>query len=263
MKCVTNVHPVGLRNQNWHAQNVLGILRQHWDSTQDHSVTSWLRLAAYVWCCRCGARAAKFAKKLGEPCVGHPRSQEYARSIRLLSSGWHPKENRFLGTPKLFTKQAWARWRRSYQGDNCDRAGLAELRQAVIRLRTAEVQPTNPDDKKHLLLKTGEIKCGARVERDSAPRLLLKTACSGAPRTKEYERALSLLGKGQHPKSSVFVGLPSPISDKEWDQWHQDHGSLFFLSARVVQFLSLPRVTPRARTASREKEEDKKHTGTV
>ena len=121
-----------------------------------------------------------------------------------LSSGWHPKENRYLGSPKLFTKQAWARWQQSYQGDNCDRAGLAELRQAVIRLRTAEAQATNPDDKKHLLLKTGEIKwcwkCGARVERDSAPRLLLKTACSGAPRTKEYERALSLLGKGQHPK---------------------------------------------------------------
>ena len=55
---------------------------------------------SFVWCCRCGARAAKFAKKLGEPCVGHPTSQEYARSIRLLSSGWHPKENRFLGTPK-------------------------------------------------------------------------------------------------------------------------------------------------------------------
>ena len=58
--------------------------------------------------------------------------------------------------------------------------------------------------------------------------LLLKNACSGAPRTKEYERALSLLGKGQHPKSSVFVGHPSPISDEEWDQWHQDHGNLFF-----------------------------------
>ena len=67
-----------------------------------------------------------------------------------------------------------------------------------------------------------------RVERDSAPRLLLKTACSGAPRTKEYERALPLLGKGQHPKSSVFMGHPSPISDAEWDLWHQDHGNLFF-----------------------------------
>ena len=128
--------------------------------------------------------------------------------------------------------QAWARWRQSYQGDTCDRAGLAELRHTVTRLRMAEAQPTNPDDKKHLLLKSGEVKwcwkCGARVERDSAPRLLLKTACSGAPRTKEYERALSLLGKGQHPKSSVFTGHPSPISDAEWDQWHQDHGNLFF-----------------------------------
>ena len=67
-------------------------------------------------------------KKLGEPCVGHPRTQEYARSIRLLSSGWHQKENRFLGSPTLFTMRALARWRQSYQGDNCDRAGLAELR---------------------------------------------------------------------------------------------------------------------------------------
>ena len=82
----------------------------------------------FVWCCRCGARAAKFAKNLGEPCVGNPRTPVYARSIRLLSSVWHPKENRFLGSPKLFTAQAWARWRQGHQGDNCDRAGLAELR---------------------------------------------------------------------------------------------------------------------------------------
>ena len=143
-----------------------------------------------------------------------------------------PRRIAFLDRPKLFTMQAWARWRQSYQGDNCDRARLAELRHAVIRLRMAEAQPTNPDDKKHLLLKSGEIKwcwkCGACVERDSAPRLLLKAACSGAPRTKEYERALSLLGKGQHPRSPVFVGHPSPISDAEWDLWHQDHGNLFF-----------------------------------
>ena len=68
------------------------------------------------------------------------------------------------------------------------------------------------------------------LEEWSAPRLLLKlkTAWSGAPRTKEYERALSLLGKGQHPKSSVFIGQLEPISDAEWDQWHQDHGNLFF-----------------------------------
>ena len=49
-KCVTNVHRVGLQKQNWHAQNVLGILRQHWGSTPDHNVTSWHRLAA-----TCGA----------------------------------------------------------------------------------------------------------------------------------------------------------------------------------------------------------------
>ena len=93
---------------------------------------------------------------------------------------------------------AWMKWRQSYQGDNCDRAGLAELRQAVDGLRMAEAQPTDPADKKHLLLKTGVVKwCwryGARAERNSAPRVLLKTACSGAPRTKEYERALTLLG---------------------------------------------------------------------
>ena len=83
---------------------------------------------SFVWCCRCGARAAKFAKKLGEPCVVHPRTQEYARSIRFLTSGWHPKESRFLGSPKLCTTQAWARWRQSYQGYNCDRAGLTELK---------------------------------------------------------------------------------------------------------------------------------------
>ena len=105
----------------------------------------------FVWCCRCGARAAKFAKKLGEPCVGHPRSQEYARNIRLLSSGWHSKDH------DASVGQVAAK--------------LPRGQQAVIRLRMTEAQPTNPDDKKHLLLKAGEIKwcwkCGARVERDT------------------------------------------------------------------------------------------------
>ena len=73
-----------------------------------------VQTGSFVWCCKCGARAAKFAKKLGEPCLGRPRSQEYARSIRFLSNGWHPNENPFLGSPKLFTAQAWARWRQSY-----------------------------------------------------------------------------------------------------------------------------------------------------
>ena len=166
-----------------------------------------------VWCCRCGA--TKFAKKLGDPCLGRARSQEYARSIRLLSSGWHPKENRFLGSPKLFTAQMWAKWRMDHRGDQLAKAGKSELRQAVVRLREAPAQPCIPYERRHLLLATGQTKwcwkCGARVEKDSAPRLPLKTACSGAPRTKEYERSLSLLGKGQHPESSVFLRLPSLI----------------------------------------------------
>ena len=220
---MTNVHLVGQQNQNWHAQNVLGIPRQHWDSTQDHNVTSWHRLAA-----TCGAADVE-----REQPSSRRNLANRVLDIRGLRST-HEASGccRVVGIPKRIDILDHRDCSRSYQGDNCDRAGLAELRQAVIRLRTADAQPTNPDDKKHLLLKTGEIKwcwkCGARVERDSAPRLLLKTACSGAPRTKEYERALSLLSKGQHPKSSVFVGLPSPISDEEWDQWHQDHGNLFF-----------------------------------
>ena len=167
-------------------------------------------------------RTVCWASENSRICTKHPFAVEWLASQRE-SISW---------ITKTVHEASMGRWRQSVQGDNCDGAGLAELRQAVIRLRMAEAQPTNPDDKKHLLLKTGEIKwcwkCGARVERDSAPRLLLKTACSGAPRTKEYERALSLLGKGQHPKSFVFVEHPSPISDKEWDQWHQDHGNLFF-----------------------------------
>ena len=117
------------------------------------------------------------------------------------------ERDRFLGSPKLFTAQAWARWQ-SHQVDNCDRAGLAELRPTVIRLRIAEAQQMNPDDKKHQLLRSGEVKwswrCGARVERNSAPRLFLKTACSGAPRTKEYERALALLAKGKIRRALCF-----------------------------------------------------------
>ena len=236
VKCATNVHLVETAKSKLARTECVGhpttALGQH-ARPQYHLLA---QTGSYVWCCRCGGRAAKFAKKLGEPCVGHPRSQEYARSIRLLSSGWHPKENRCLGSPKLFSRskngQGGGRATKGTTATGLGWAGMAELRQAAIRLRTAEAQPTNPDDKKHLLLKTGEIKwcwrCGARVERDSAPRLLLKTACSGAPRTKEYERALSLFGKGQHPKSSGFIGSPSPISDEEWDQWHQNPSNLFF-----------------------------------
>ena len=108
---------------------------------------------SFVWCCRCGAIAAKFAKKLGEPCVGHPRTQECARSIRLLSGGLHPRKTAFCSRSK------------HGQGGGTSTKGT--------NVTVAEAQPTNPDDKNHRLLKSGEVKwcwrCGARVERNSAP----------------------------------------------------------------------------------------------
>ena len=39
---------------------------------------------------------------------------------------------------------------------------------------------------------------------------------------------LSLLGKGQHPKSSMFLGPPSRIGDEEWGALLERHGSLPF-----------------------------------
>ena len=214
------------RRQNWHARtawSVTGIPQRRYSS-----VVSWLRRAA-----SCGAADVEQSSQVRKEawravCVATAVSRVYA-CCRVAGI---PRRTSLHGSPKLFTEQAWMKWRQSHQGDNCDWAGLAELRQAVDRLRMAEAQPTNPADKKHLLLKTGEVKwcwrCGARVEGDSAPRLLLKTACSGALRAKEYERHPACSAKGQHPKSSVFVGLPSPTSDEEWDQWHQDHVNLFF-----------------------------------
>ena len=93
---------------------------------------------------------------------------------------------RAAGTPKktVFLDQRSCLPRRGgdkpTKRDNCDKAGRTELRQAVDRIRAAEVQPSVLTDKKHLLLKTGEIKwcwrCGARTEGSSAPRVLLKTA---------------------------------------------------------------------------------------
>ena len=188
----------------------------------------------------------------GTPQVRTESSQvreEICRTIRELKSMheafacFRPKENRFLGSPKLFTAQAWAMWRQSYQVDNCDRAGLAELGQTVMRLRMAEAQPTNPDDKKHLLPRSGEVtwcwRCGARVERNSAPRLLLKTA-------------------SRQTEEPCVYRATDPISDEEWNQWHQDHCNLFFLSARVAKFLSLPPCLLRAHApASRVKEDDR------
>ena len=130
-----------------------------------HSVISLLSGEVLCGCCRCGAAAAKFAKKLGEPCVEQLRSQEYARSIPLLSSGWHPKDNRFHGSPKLFTLQAWARWRPSVQETTAIKLGWPSPGEhwssSALQKRRAA-----PSDRKYFLLKTGEIKwcwrCGAR-----------------------------------------------------------------------------------------------------
>ena len=61
------------------------------------------------------------------------------------------------------------------------------------------------------------------------------------------------------PYQSVLKGHPTPISDEEWDQWHEGPRQFVFLSARVVEFLSLPPFLLRAHApASRVKEDDKK-----
>ena len=220
------------RGQNWHAQSAGNDAGESRQGPQCNLLT---QTGSFVWCCRCGARAAKFVKKIGEPCVRHPRSQEYARSIRLPSSGWHPKEHRFswiaeavhsASMEEVAVKLPRGQLRQS-----------SKRKQAVDRLLSGEAQPTDPADKKHLLLKTGEVKwCwrrGARAEMNSAPRVLLETACKGALRTEECERALTLLGKGQHPKNSVSTGRPTPICDEEWDQCHESHDGLFFLCSRA------------------------------
>ena len=74
----------------------------------------------------------------------------------------------------------------------------------------------------------GQLCVVLQVRSKSSQVSLQRSLASRAPRTKEYERALTLLDKGQHSKSSVLKGLPTPTSDAEWDQWHESHGSLFF-----------------------------------
>ena len=124
--------------------------------------------------------------------------------------------------------------------------------QEVIRLRMAEAQPTHPDDKKHLLFKSGEVKwcwkCGARVERDSAPRLLLKTACSGTLRTKEYERAV----KGSIRRALCSKGIRHPPLMKNGTTDIRTTATCFSVCASCLVVS-----TPRARTAFRVKEDDK------
>ena len=130
----------GAAKANFLGENVWGIWQRHWENMRGHSVTSWLRRAAV-----CGAAGAEQEQPSSRRSLAN-------RVSGILSSGWHAKDNRFLGSPKLFAAQAWARWRQCHQKNNCDRAGLAELRQTAIRLRMAEAQTTDLDDKKHFLL---------------------------------------------------------------------------------------------------------------
>ena len=74
-----------------------------------------------------------------------PRSQEYARSVRLLSGGWCAKENRFLGSPQLTLRWHGQGDGNATRGTTETKLGwLAELRQAVERLREAEALPADP-----------------------------------------------------------------------------------------------------------------------
>ena len=128
------------------------------ESTRDHSVTSWLRLAAL-----CGA-----AGKEREQPSSQRNLANRVSGIQGLMSVHEPFACcRVVGIPRRIASldhRSCSRCKRGpgggkdAKGDNCDRAGLAEPRQAVTRLRTADAQPTNPDDKKHLLLKSGEVK---------------------------------------------------------------------------------------------------------
>ena len=101
--------------------------------------------------------------------------------------------------------------------DRESRSRGAELRQTVDRLREAEAQPESPP--------TETVVVCALREASSALRVLLKTACGGAHRTKEYEGAHS--GKGQHPKSSMLVEPPTSFSGKR-GKCDESHCNWFF-----------------------------------
>ena len=83
-----------------------------------------------------------------------------------------------------------------------------QLRQSrADRAQTSNgTAPADPFDKQPFLLKTSEFKwcgrCGARIEEDSAPRVLLKPACG----ISHQGRALSLLGKKETPEDLRFCG---------------------------------------------------------
>ena len=51
---------------------------------------------SFVWCCRCEARAAKFAKKLGEPSVGHRELERVREAFACCRVVGIPKRIDFL-----------------------------------------------------------------------------------------------------------------------------------------------------------------------
>ena len=159
------IHP----KQSWLTRSVSGTLLWRWETRQGLSCTCWYKRAVSCGVADVEPGQPNSRRSLAIRAWGRARSQEYARSIRLLSNGWHPKENRFLGSPKLFTTQTWSKWRLDHQGVHLAKAGRSELRQAIVRLREAQARPCMPDERKHLLLATGQIKwcwkCGARVEK--------------------------------------------------------------------------------------------------
>ena len=131
--------------QNWHAQHARGIPQRRWGEQARPPVSSpdsdgKLRVVLQVW----NESRSKFAKKLGEPCVAQSRSQEHARSARLPSSGWHPKEHRFFWIAEAVhsasLEEVAAKLPRGQLRQSSER------KQAVDRLRSGEAQPTDPAD---------------------------------------------------------------------------------------------------------------------
>ena len=103
--------------------------------------------------------------------------------------------------------------------------------------------------------------CGARME--GAPRVLRKSPCAGAPRTKECEQAVRLLSAVQHPESRVVVEQSRTINDEEWKRVARKPRQLSLLPARtckgVVQSCGDFACTP-ARTVSKEVKQTHAHT---
>ena len=174
----------------------MGILRRHWESARGHSGTSWLRLAALCGaagvereqpssqrslanrvsgirglksmheafaCCRVAGtqrRTAFLDHRNCSRCKRGPGGGNAIKGTAVTGLG-RCRECRGRSSKRCVLSLAKRLGpSSSQQADAGRRDGPrgAELRQTVTRLRMAEAQPTNPDDKKHMLLKSGEVK---------------------------------------------------------------------------------------------------------